>query len=149
MSLRSFYCPFTELLGIRVTQLRLMASVWVYTLCSDPEYWGFTGHINDHRCPYHTMLMCRQTLTSAAYDWDSHCRQPLSFVKYEPRLNVTINLLNPDMPCLCKRFRSRLVGFFRSQLIWIYTVWYKVCECVLTNWVKQSDWLKLQVGAVS
>ena len=35
---------------------------------------------------------------------------------------LTLVLLNPDIPCLCKQYRSRSVGFFRSQLIWIYTV---------------------------
>ena len=31
-------------------------------------------------------------------------------------------LLNPDISCLCKQCRSRSVGFWRSQLIWICTV---------------------------
>ena len=35
---------------------------------------------------------------------------------------LTLVLLNPDMSCLCKQCRSRSVGFFRSQTIWIYTV---------------------------
>ena len=35
---------------------------------------------------------------------------------------LTLVLLNPDMPFLCKQCRSRSVGFWRSQLIWIYTV---------------------------
>ena len=35
---------------------------------------------------------------------------------------LTLVLLNPDIPCLCKQCRSRSVGFFRSQLIWICTV---------------------------
>ena len=33
-------------------------------------------------------------------------------------------LLNLDMPCLSKQCRSRSAGFFRSQLIWIYTVYH-------------------------
>ena len=37
-------------------------------------------------------------------------------------LNLTLVLLNPDIPCLCKQCRSRSVGFWRSQLIWICTV---------------------------
>ena len=36
--------------------------------------------------------------------------------------NLTLVLLNPDIPCLCKQCRSRSVGFWRSQLIWICTV---------------------------
>ena len=35
---------------------------------------------------------------------------------------LTQVMLNPGMPCLCKQCRSRSVGFFRSQLIWICTV---------------------------
>ena len=35
---------------------------------------------------------------------------------------LTLVLLSPDMSCLCKQCRSRSVGFFRSQLIWICTV---------------------------
>ena len=35
---------------------------------------------------------------------------------------LTLFLLNPDMSCLCKQCRSRSVGFWRSQLIWICTV---------------------------
>ena len=34
----------------------------------------------------------------------------------------TLVLLNPDKPCLCKQCRSRSVGFWRSQQIWMYTV---------------------------
>ena len=36
--------------------------------------------------------------------------------------NLTLVLLNPDIPCICKQYRSRSVDFWRSQLIWIYTV---------------------------
>ena len=35
---------------------------------------------------------------------------------------LTLVLLNPDIPCLCKQCRSRSVGFWRSQLIWLCTV---------------------------
>ena len=37
-------------------------------------------------------------------------------------LCLTLVLLNPDIPDLCKQRRSRSVGFWRSQLIWICTV---------------------------
>ena len=37
---------------------------------------------------------------------------------------LTQDLLNSDMPCLCKQCRSSSFGFFRSQLIWICTVWH-------------------------
>ena len=48
----------------------------------------------------------------------------------------TLVLLNPDMSCLCKQCRSRSVGFWRSQLIWISTVCHLVCEFVSTIWIK-------------
>ena len=32
---------------------------------------------------------------------------------------LTLVLLNPDMPCLCKQCRSRTLSFWRSQMIWI------------------------------
>ena len=39
------------------------------------------------------------------------------------RNKLTLVLLNPDIPCLCKQCRSRSFGFWRwSQLIWICTV---------------------------
>ena len=50
------------------------------------------------------------------------------------------------MSCLCKQCRSRSVGFFRSQLIWIYTVCHSVCEFISVIWIKQSDWLKIWIG---
>ena len=49
-----------------------------------------------------------------------------------------------DIPYLCKQCRSK---FFRSQLIWIYTVWhYIICELVSTTWIKRSDRLKINSG---
>ena len=39
-----------------------------------------------------------------------------------PPCLLTLVLLNPDIPCLCKQCRSRSVGFWRSQLIWSCTV---------------------------
>ena len=38
------------------------------------------------------------------------------------RYPLTLVLLNSDISCLYKQCRSRSVGFWRSQLIWIYTV---------------------------
>ena len=59
---------------------------------------------------------------------------------------LTLVLLNPDIPCLCKQCRSRSVGFWRSQLIWIYTVCHSVCEFIATIQIKSSDWLKIRSG---
>ena len=59
---------------------------------------------------------------------------------------LTLVLLNPDILCLCKQYRSRSVGFWRSQLIWICTVCHYVCEFVSTTWIKLSDRLKIRSG---
>ena len=61
-------------------------------------------------------------------------------------LVLTLVLLNPDIPCLCKQCRSRSVGFWRSQLIWICTVCHSVCESISTTLIKYSDWLKIRNG---
>ena len=60
--------------------------------------------------------------------------------------NLTLVLPNLDISCLCKQCRARSVGFWRSQLIWICTVWHSVCEFIATTWIKPSDWLKIRSG---
>ena len=57
---------------------------------------------------------------------------------------LTIVLLSLDIPCLCKQCRSRSIGFFRSQLIWICTVCHQVCEFIATIRTTPSDWLKIR-----
>ena len=52
------------------------------------------------------------------------------------KIKLTLVLLSPDMLCLCKQCRSRSVGFYRSQLIWICTVCHSVFEFVSTTWIK-------------
>ena len=59
---------------------------------------------------------------------------------------INLVLLNPDMPCLCKQCRSRSVGFWKSQLIWICTVCHSVCEFISIIWIKESDWLAVRSG---
>ena len=44
------------------------------------------------------------------------------FIALHHEWSLTLVLLNPDIPYLCKQCRSRSVGFWRSQLIWICTV---------------------------
>ena len=53
---------------------------------------------------------------------------------------LTLVLLNPDIPCLCKQCRTRSVGFWRSQLIWICTVCHSVFEFCI-NKLDQGIWL--------
>ena len=49
---------------------------------------------------------------------------------------LTLVLLSPDIPCLCKQCRSRSVGFWRSHLIWTCTVCHSVFEFISTTWIK-------------
>ena len=52
--------------------------------------------------------------------------------------SLTIVLLKTDMPCLCKQFRSRAIGFWRSKLSWIYSVSPSGCEfmSISTTWIE-------------
>ena len=59
---------------------------------------------------------------------------------------LTLVLLDPEKPHLCKQCRSRSVGFWRSQLIWICTVCHSVCELVSATWIMKSDWLTVRSG---
>ena len=95
--------------------------------------------LHNRSCPVN--LKAKQTelyyLKPTTYMYLSH--------KISERFNLaiflTLVLLDPDILCSCKQCRSRSVGFFRS---WIYTVCHSVCEFVATNWIKQSDWLKIR-----
>ena len=60
---------------------------------------------------------------------------------------TTLVLQNPDIPCLSKQCRSRSVGFFRSQLIWICTVYHIECIFVSKTRIKLSDWLEIRKRA--
>ena len=42
----------------------------------------------------------------------------------------------PGYTLFCKQCRSRSVGFWRSQLIWICTVGHQVCKFIATIWIK-------------
>ena len=53
---------------------------------------------------------------------------------------LTLVLLNLDIPCLCKQCRSRSVGFWRSQLIWIYTLPFSIWIYYMNN-LDQVIWL--------
>ena len=64
-------------------------------------------------------------------DWTHVCNSELHH-----NYPLTLVLLNPDIPCLCKQCRSRSVGFWRRQLIWICTVCHSVCEFISTTWIK-------------
>ena len=52
---------------------------------------------------------------------------------------VNLVLLSPDMPCLCKKCRSRSTD-------WSCTVCHLVFEFVWATWIKYFDWLKIRSG---
>ena len=52
----------------------------------------------------------------------------------------------PGYTLFCKQCRSRSVGFWRSQLIWICTVCHSECEFISTICIKEFDWLKIWKG---
>ena len=52
----------------------------------------------------------------------------------------------PGYTLFCKQCRSRSVGFWRSQLIWICTVWHQECKFIATILIKYPDWLKIRSG---
>ena len=52
----------------------------------------------------------------------------------------------PGCTLFCKQRRSRSVGFWRSQLIWICTVCHSECEFISTICIKEFDWLKICKG---
>ena len=56
------------------------------------------------------------------------------------------SLAKHDMPCLSKQCRSRSVGFWRSQLIWICTVCHSVCDFISIIWINELDWLTIRTG---
>ena len=88
--------------------------------------------------------------------WQRYLPSPKGSGKYHLKLvrwgqisklfNLTLVLLNPDKPCFCKQWRSRSVGFWRSQLIWISTVCRSIYEFMSTIWIKLHDWLKIRSG---
>ena len=63
------------------------------------------------------------------------CNQMYYCLCYGARL-WTLVLLNRDIPCLCKQCRSRSVGFWGSQLIWICTVCHSVSKFMSTIQIK-------------
>ena len=110
--------------------------------------WIFSGHTSEGMFSDITRLKCLiSDMWHTSFIGGSAIKsQPWQSKTFSISVLLTLVLLNPDIPCLCKQCRSRSVGFWRSQLIWICTVWHSVCEFVSTTWIKQSDWLKSRSG---
>ena len=69
-------------------------------------------------------------------------------VRFQSLSILTQVLLNPDIPCICKQCRSRSADFWRSQLIWLCTVCYWICEFQKPGSSNLIGW-KLEVGMAS
>ena len=79
----------------------------------------------------HLCSICRQpSLYRYSMVLDTTAKFVIMTIWLSWNLRLTLVLLNPDRPCLCKQCRSRSVGFWRSQLIWICTV----CHSVQQPW---------------
>ena len=65
--------------------------------------------------------------------------QNIIFVLNWNKSILTLVMLNLDMHCLCKQCRSRSVGFWRSQLIWIFSLPFSMWICI--NNLNEAIWL--------
>ena len=93
--------------------------------------WYF-GHVQDGVNPYITCACGKAFFLTRdlVHNWPAGrywpmvlCRPPSTCPWiWGQTQGLTLVLLNRDRSCLCKQCRSRSVGFWRSQLIWICTV---------------------------
>ena len=123
--------PFSIWLGC---QLSLDSCIWTKSNVS------YSVHSFQHYCNASSKL---QSLNSACI-----CYIIPNKSNVIEQLLILV-LLNLDMPCHCKQYRSRSVGFSEElwrQLIWICTVCHSVCGFISTIWIKYSDWLKIWSG---
>ena len=65
-------------------------------------------------------------------------------ISYKGKL-LTLVLLNPDKPCLCKQCRSRSVGFWKPTDLDLHCLSLSIWICI-NNCLKQSDWLTVRSG---
>ena len=101
------------------------------------------SHPSNHTHPPAPFIKC-------AMPW--HAVWPFFCSSVHPSICLLILvLLNLDMPCLCKQWRSRSVGFCRSQLIWICTICHSVFEFCINNpdqviWLAENEkWARLNM----
>ena len=107
--------------------------IWVYTVCSGlyvPIHRLNTvlmntvqqSHMTTFQIFEENWFMCFLSMPTKSKQFGLLLCKLWPEIHLYYQLNFTLVLLIPDMPCLCKQCRSRSVGFFRSQLIWIFTV---------------------------
>ena len=93
--------------------------------------------LNKRMLPDPGAIHCNSwSLLGCASDWATEAQ--ILLVK---RGDLDYMVLNPcpaepGYTLFCKQCRSRSVGFFRSQLIWICTVCHQVCKFIKTVWIK-------------
>ena len=97
-----------QTMQVQISWLLKKPLIWINTVCKGRAYPGSAGQglINITSCFLGILQVKKKKVLNQAVTLKS----------------LTLVLLNPDIPCLCKQCRSRSVGFWRSQLIWICTV---------------------------
>ena len=108
--------------------------------CSSSVHWSRSPLFATHPCCVISTSQKVVKLTCSV-DYGSSWTSALLLFSFWDRyggLNkyLTLVLWNPDISCLCKKCRSRSVGFWRSQLIWISTVCHKISEFIATIQIK-------------
>ena len=101
---------------------------WNFLISARNVFWVLIRSAEVRLMSTHNMYFCRNKKNTF---WI-----PLIIWSYGAKVMLTLFLLSPDIPCLCKQCRSRSVGFWRSQLIWICTVCQSECEFISTIWIK-------------
>ena len=96
----------------------------IWFICVYSKFWDRQTEAN-----------CRFRMQQLFRVYTAFIQQFYTYQKVEKWSSLTLVQLNSDIPCLCKQCRSRSVGFWRSQLIWICTVCHSVCEFISTTWI--------------
>ena len=137
-------CPF------RIRLLLKEQSDQIYTVCQSTNHFKKQLHKKQTLGPKKgsnsiwifrtfTVFHPKYSVTFPYHLYTGTWRRPFDFL-------LTLVLLSQDIPCLCKQYRSRSVGFWRSKLIRICTVCHSVSEFISTIWIKEYDWLRIISG---
>ena len=103
--------------------------IWIYSVWKGRVYLGSAGQ-NDRFMIFSLNCLDRNTWANT---WDPDQSAPRrKSLHYLPFSQPAVTMLTKrhvkfwdvavEMTCFCKQCRSRSVGFWRSQLIWIFTV---------------------------
>ena len=144
-------------------QISWLLQIWIYTVCKGRVYPGSArqglikssylrrsyNKVSYKEVPMYfscgAISLMEETFPISLYYNETNETDSVSIENGNVKLQLfcfysyilTLILLNPNIPCLCKQCRSRSVGFWRSQLIrsqliWICTVCHLVYEFIST-----------------